>query len=133
MSYKTILTNLYYLLIHADGQVSESEIALGKRMISAEGIGEVEFKTQLELLKTRDRSGILTECLLGIKKLSRHQQIRCIAWLCTIANADGFMDNSEWQFIYRIYHKELNLPLNDIMKVQKELNPYLNGNMKTAA
>jgi hypothetical protein len=39
-----------------------------------------------------------------------------------MANADGFMDKSEWQFIYKIYHKELHLPLDDIMEVQKELN-----------
>jgi uncharacterized tellurite resistance protein B-like protein len=133
MNYKTILTNLYYLLIQADGHVSEGEIALGKRMVSAEGIREVEFKTQLDLLKMKHKSVIYTECLVGIKKLNRQQQIRSIAWLCVIANADGFMDKTEWQFIYKIYHKELNLPLNDIMKVQKELNPYLNGSMRTAA
>ena len=47
--------------------------------------------------------------------------IRCIAWLCVLANADGFMDRAEWQFIYKIYHRELQLPLDVIMGVQKEL------------
>jgi len=42
--------------------------------------------------------------------------------LCVVANGDGFMDKTEWQLIYRIYHKELNLPLEEIFKVQKELN-----------
>jgi hypothetical protein len=38
-----------------------------------------------------------------------------------IANADGFMDKTEWQFIYKVYHKELGLNLDEIMKTQKEL------------
>ena len=45
-----------------------------------------------------------------------------MAWLCVVANADGFMDKAEWHFIYDIYHKSLNLPLDEIMVVQKQLN-----------
>jgi hypothetical protein len=60
--------------------------------------------------------------LHGIRKLEQLQQIRIIAWLCVIANADGFMDRAEWQLIYTIYHKELDLPLSEIFAVQKELN-----------
>ena len=59
--------------------------------------------------------------LSDLRKLSKEQQIRCIAWMCVIANADGFMDRKEWQFIYKIYHKELNISLDEIMKVQNEL------------
>jgi uncharacterized tellurite resistance protein B-like protein len=54
--------------------------------------------------------------------LDRNLQIRIVAWLCVVANGDGFMDKTEWQLIYTIYHKELNLPLEEIFKVQKELN-----------
>jgi len=38
-----------------------------------------------------------------------------------IANADGFMDKSEWHFIYNLYHRELSLQLDEVMKKQKEL------------
>ena len=110
------------MLISADGKINEKELAVGKQMISAEGIAEAEFNVQLELLKSKDKSILLGECLLAIKKLDRKQQIRSIAWLCLVANGDGFMDKAEWQFIYRIYHQELNLPLNEIMATQKELN-----------
>jgi hypothetical protein len=54
--------------------------------------------------------------------LDLKQQIRIVAWLCVVANADGFMDRAEWQLIYKVYHKELNLPLHDIFAVQKDLN-----------
>jgi uncharacterized tellurite resistance protein B-like protein len=121
MNYHTVLTNLYYLLIHSDGKVNESEIALGKQMISTEGIKQEEFTIQTQLLKSADQTKTYTETLAALKKLTREKQIRCLAWLCLIANADGFMDRLEWQFIYKIYHKELQVSMDEIMKMQREL------------
>ena len=122
MNYKSIITKLYFILIYADGHVNESEISTGKHMAKAEAMGEEDFRVEMELLKTKDPYALLTECIKDLKKLPRHQQIRIIAWLCVVANGDGFMDKAEWQLIYRIYHKELGLPLEEIFKVQKELN-----------
>jgi uncharacterized tellurite resistance protein B-like protein len=122
MNYKTILTQLYFILIYADGHVNEHEWSSGKNLVKSEGLEEEDFKVQLELLKAKSKPVILEGCLKGLKKLDRNQQIRMIAWLCVIANGDGFMDRSEWQLIYKIYHKELHLPLEEIFKVQKELN-----------
>lgn len=122
MNYKAVLTQLYYILIFADGHVNDHERASGKWLAKVEGIDFEEFSVQLELLKSRDASVLLTDSIKALKKLSRNEQIRIIAWLCVIANGDGFMDRSEWQTIYRIYHKELNLPLEEIFKVQKEIN-----------
>jgi len=121
MNYSSIITNLYFMLIIADGKISDKEIASGDQMINIEAINETEFKVQMEGLKSKDQTALLSECLSGLRKLSRAQQIRIIAWLCVVANADGFMDRAEWQLIYRIYHKELDLPLEEIFKVQKEL------------
>lgn len=121
MSYNTILTTLYYLFVHADGKVNETEIAFGNQMARAEGMPIEDFKVQIVLLKSQDASKLFNESLAGLKKLDRDQQIRCIAWLCVVANADGFMDRTEWQFIYGIYHKELRLSLDEIMAKQKEL------------
>jgi hypothetical protein len=47
--------------------------------------------------------------------------------MCVIANSDGFMDKREWELIYKIYHTELALSLNEIMKAQRELNKILHG------
>jgi uncharacterized tellurite resistance protein B-like protein len=122
MNYNLIITRLYYLLIYADGNVNQKEISSAKHMIKAEGINESQFNTELESSKGKDHEQMLAECIAGLKKLDNSQQIRIVAWLCVLANADGFMDRSEWQLIYRIYHKELSLPLNEIFSVQKELN-----------
>ena len=122
MTYKTILTQLYFILINADGHVNEHEWSSGKNLVAAEGLEEEEFRVQLELLKSKSKALLLEECIKSLKKLDRNRQIRMIAWLCVVANGDGFMDRSEWQLIYKIYHKELHLPLEEIFKVQKELN-----------
>jgi hypothetical protein len=37
------------------------------------------------------------------------------------------MDKREWELIYKIYHTELALSLNEIMKAQRELNKILHG------
>lgn len=122
MNYQTTLTHLYYLLIHADGVVNDRELATAQQLIAFEGMSEKEFERQLESLKNRKAEVVFDEALASLKKLERIHQIRCIAWLCVAANADGFMDRTEWQFIYKIYHKHLNLPLDEILLLQKELS-----------
>ena len=121
MSYKTVITRLFYMLIYADGQINEKEVQTAKQMIREEGISEPEFNTEVEFLKTKEKSKLFNETIIALKHLDRIQQIRIVAWLCVVANADGFMDRTEWQLIYQIYHKELALPLNEIFSVQKEL------------
>lgn len=127
MDYKTILTNLYYLVIFADGKVNEKEVQLGKQMVKTEGIDATSFDANLESLKAKDRTAIYSECISALKKLDHKTQIRCIAWLCVIANGDGFMDKEEWTFIYKIYHTDLGLQLSEVMETQKELNQIVYG------
>lgn len=110
------------MLVYADGTLNEREIAQGKLLMVMEGIEENEFNSLMETLKSKNQATLLTDSLAALKKLGRKQQIRCVAWLCVVANADGFMDKTEWHFIYNIYHKSLNLPLDEIMAVQKQLN-----------
>jgi uncharacterized tellurite resistance protein B-like protein len=122
MNYNSVIMNLYFLLVYTDGGVNQKEIAAAKEMIQSEGISVDEFNVQMQLLQSKDRNQLYAECLHGMRKLEHTQQIRVIAWLCVIANADGFMDRTEWQLIYTIYHKELDLPLSEIFALQKELN-----------
>jgi uncharacterized tellurite resistance protein B-like protein len=127
MDYRDTITGLYYLLICADGKVNEKELALGKKMIAAEGFDEGKFEATLTNLKLKEKDVLYKECLAGLKKLDKQKQIRSISWLCVIANSDGFMDKEEWMLIYKIYDTELGLLLDDILKTQKELNKILHG------
>src|SRR5690242_16601489 len=127
MNFKSIISSLYYLLIYADGKINEREVSLGKLMMKEEGFDDSEFESLMELFKPKNRAALLTECCAALKKIAPKQQIRAIAWLCVIANADGFMDKEEWLLIYKIYNLELHLSLDDILKEQKELNKVIHG------
>lgn len=127
MDYKSILSNLYYLITHADTKVNEKETALGKQMTKLEHIDEKTFEANLSSLKQKDNAIVLRDTTNAMRKLSNKQQIRCIAWLCVVANGDGFMDKEEWTLIYKIYHTELQLPMTEIMEEQKELNKLIHG------
>ena len=121
MNLKPTLIKLYHLLVSADGTINEKELVAGKQMINAEGINEFEFDRIIDNLKKRNASVLYSECVEELKKLDNDKQIRCIAWLSLIANSDGFMDKTEWHFIYKLYHVELGLQLDDVMKKQKDL------------
>lgn len=121
MKFQSVIAKLYFLLIHADNTLNDKEVSFGKRMVSHEKLDMAEFERELSSLKSRPHEKIYQDCLGELKRLPKDEQIRCIAWMCVVANADGFMDKTEWQFIYKIYHKELHLPLNEIMKIQNDL------------
>ncbi len=125
MEFNSVITHLFYLLIYADGNVNEKEIALGKQMAKIENIDS--FESKLENLKETKPTNLLATSISTLKKLDRQQQIRSIAWMCVIANSDGFMDKEEWALIYKLYHTELGLTLNEVMEAQKELNKTLYG------
>ena len=127
MDYRETITGLYYLLICADGTVNEKELQLGKKMIAAEGFDEQKFEASLNVFKTKSKESIYNDCIVGLRKLDVKKRIRSISWLCVIANSDGFMDKEEWMLIYKIYDNELSLPLDEILKTQKELNKMLYG------
>lgn len=112
---------MYFLLVHADGEVNDREVLLGNQMARIEGLSETEFNVALEMLKKQAATNVYQEGIEELKKLDHQKQVRCVAWLCVVANADGFMDKDEWQFIYKVYHKDLGLNLDEIMKTQKEL------------
>ena len=121
MNFQAILTNLYFILIYADGKLNEKEMKLSEKMILAEKLDREAFKAQLELLKSSDLQVVYNNTIIHLKKLKAIDQTRIVAWLCMVANIDGFMDKAEWMFIYKIYAKELNLKLDDVMKVQRDL------------
>lgn len=127
MDYKTTISSLFFLLVHADGDVNEKELVRCKQMMKSEGIDEAKFNQLTDKLKLRNKDEIYLDSIKALKRLDTKTQIKCVAWLCVVANSDGFMDKKEWMLIYKIYQTELNLKLDEIMKVQKELNKIIHG------
>ena len=118
-------TKLYYLLTGSDGQVHEKEEEIGNKMLWHEAINQDNFVQDLQLLAALDDEAILNECIQELKTYSKNDQINSLAWMCLIANADGFMDKQEWALIYQLYHKHLGLDLSEVMQRQKELFQYI--------
>lgn len=129
MKKKTTLSKLFFLLASVDGSIKPKEEAIGDAMCSVEGIEPPTFAEMVKGLTAENRTLILSKAITELKSMSRADQVRCIAWMCMIANADGFMEKAEWQLIYKIYHKELNLSLEEILNEQRNLGkasrPYL--------
>lgn len=121
----SVNTKLYYLLTHADGEVHKKEVEMGEKMLWHQSLNREKFNEELEELSRRDAESIFNECLTELEGFNKNDQINCLAWMCLIANADGFMDKNEWQLIYKLYHKHLDLELNEIMQRQKELNQFI--------
>jgi len=115
------IAQLYHLLVWADGRLDDKEVEMGKVLVDIEGLNSELFNAELERLENLDPKKLLPECINVLKKFERKVQIRYVAWLCVIANSDGFMDKEEWKLIYQIYHNSLKLPLDDVMNVQKEI------------
>jgi uncharacterized tellurite resistance protein B-like protein len=128
--YQKSLLALYHLIINADGELTEKEIKMGELMRDHEEIDRTFYDTYLNSISEKPAEKIYDDCIGSLKKCSYEDKARCIAWLSNIANADGFMDKKEWELIYHLYSKELNVDLNDIMSVQKTLPRGLFGALK---
>lgn len=121
VDYLKAFAKLYHLLIHADGHVNSKETGYGRIMLQTDDINEKDFETELVLIAKQDHALILQQGIEYLKKLQYNHQLRCIAWLCIIANADSFMDNAEWSLIYSIYHKTLKFTTDEIMNAQRSI------------
>lgn len=111
-----------HLVVSADGEVKAKELELINKMLLVEKLSAKNAQDLLLPFKTIDKELVFANSIKGFKKSDKASQIKFIAWLCVIANADGFMDQEEWGVIYRIYHKELGLQTNEVMDKQKEIN-----------
>lgn len=118
---ETVL-GLVHLVATADGNVKAKELELVNKLLLVEKLSDKDASVLLEKFQGQSRQMIFDSCIQELKKADKPTQIKYVAWLCVIANADGFMDQQEWALIYQIYHKELGLHMNDVMSKQREIN-----------
>lgn len=121
-----IISKLFYLITTADGSINPKELEMAKHFLKNEGLEEEKFQEDLKVLETYSFNEIYMDCLENLRKTDNKKQVHYLAWLALIANADGFMERNEWQLIYKIYHKELKLNLQDIIHAQRDLAHSLN-------
>ncbi|MEM9390930.1 MAG: TerB family tellurite resistance protein [Bacteroidota bacterium] len=112
------IAKLFYMLIKADGHIDPKELEMGRKMAELECFGANDFERAVDGLVNIAKAELYVDCVKGLKAFSEQDQTRFLAWMCLIANSDGFMDNTEWNLIYRIYHKELGLNRQSILDCQ---------------
>jgi hypothetical protein len=125
MDYQTVLSKLYHLVVQADNDISESEIEVGKKIFKIEGLEQRVLDQELHSNPILDKKIGLVECIEALKTMERAVQIRCIAWMCVVADIDWDIDEDEWAMIYDLYATSLNLPLSEIVYVQAALTKSL--------
>ncbi len=115
------ITSLYYLVVNADGVVHEKEVQSGNIMVKHEHINENQFRQLLEQYAETDEALLYSMCLKALRRCNTDSQVRTIAWVSRVADADGYLDPKEWSLIYRTYEEELKLDLKKILEVRKSL------------
>ncbi|SRR5690606_14953811 len=119
------LIKAYHYIVHADGRIDDKEVELGQKMIVEEKIPPDVFSQKMAVLDNEKPEELIKTLKVDLKKLSQKDQIKIIAYMSNIANADGFMDPTEWRMIYQLYKDELNLNLDDILTQQKKIPPFV--------
>ena len=119
-----LFNQLSYLLITADDVVCEKEAELWKKISITEGFDD-DFQKYLDQFESKEKTKLLVESVESLKQIRKNEQIDLIAYLCIVANADGFMDRREWKLIYTLYHRELKLTQKDILDKQHAINAIL--------
>lgn len=122
--FKETLIKAYNYIARADGEIDEKETALGKKMIRKENILEDEFNDRMIAFSSQEHDALVVSLKSDLKKLEKDEQIKILAYMSNIANADGFMTADEWRIIYKLYKEELQLQLEEILAVQKEIPPF---------
>lgn len=114
-----LFNQLLFLIVHADNVVHDREIFLAQNLSTLNGFEGSTLLDEFNALEKVDRYQLLENSVVELKKLPKEAQVNAIAALCIVANADGFMDKEEWQLIYSVYHNELRLKLDDVLKSQR--------------
>ena len=85
---------------------------------------EEYFQKKIEAYKNDPNQNLVESLKSDLKKLSKEEQIKIIAYMSNAANSDGFMDALEWKMIYDLYKNELQLSLEDIIQTQRKIPPF---------
>lgn len=121
-NFQITLCKIYYLTIYADGDLTDDEYDTGKRILKDEGIIVDDLNIDVLIrFQGLSRQEQITDCEKSLRELPRHKQVKCIAWMCLLAESDWELSNSECT-IYEYFTNVLNLTLAEISLAQSDMN-----------
>ena len=119
-TFKKTLVEAYYYIMIADGLVDPRELSFGSLMIEKEGITREDFEKELDEMSITDVDVITQNLRESMLALTKEQQLKIVAYMVKIADADGTKDPSEMTSIQRVM-EGLELHINDIIKMKQQL------------
>lgn len=116
---KTLIKAYYYLII-VDGMVDPKELSFGSQMIETEGIDRGNFEDMLDTLNDEPSEDVKASLIHDIQQLSKSEQVKIVAYMSNLADADGITDVAEKDIIHDLYH-ELHLDFKEITNARQYL------------
>ncbi|NOS94715.1 MAG: hypothetical protein HOP30_22620 [Cyclobacteriaceae bacterium] len=125
MDYALTICRLYYLIIHADGDVTESEWRVGKQIMKLEGLADDILETELAKCRLLSKTELIDLCIASLNRLTTKYQIRSLAWMYIVSEIDWAVDKTERFVIDQILANMVKLPHSEIALVESELSSNL--------
>jgi len=121
MEYALTICRLYYLMIHADGDVTESEWRVGNQIMKLEGFLPETLELEFAKCRLMPKSELLDLCISSLKNLTVELQVRSLAWMYIVSEIDWYVDKNERLVIDHILANTVKLRHSEIALVESEL------------
>ena len=110
--------SLCYLIGNTNGDMTHFETRMYEFIKHEENIPEEVAGLILDKITAMSHEYILEKGIQALSQCKKTDQVKCLAWMNKIANADGCLADQEWSIIYQVYHRELNLTLEEILEFE---------------
>ena len=118
---------LYFLMLSADNVADIKELELGKKIIRIENLNYDEVMMQMDQLTKVPRNEIFHEAVQLLKKISKEDQLKCLAYSRLIAKIDGAYDDREKELLHELGLNEMKVTLQEIADAEKRLSEAVLG------
>ncbi|MCG8319808.1 MAG: hypothetical protein MI921_09930 [Cytophagales bacterium] len=107
--------SLCYLIGNTNGNMTHFETRMYEFIKHKENISEHVADLILNEIESMSHKYILERGVRALSQCEKPEQVKCLAWMNKIANADGYLGDQEWSIIYQVYNKELDITLEEIL------------------
>ncbi len=116
------MCKIYYLTIYADCDLTDDEYETGQRILKEEDIIIESLNIEvLNKFQALERHEQMADCEACLRELTREEQVKCVAWMCLLAESDWVLSHTE-RDICEYFTKALNLSLAEISLAQSDMN-----------
>lgn len=107
--------SLCYLVGNTHGNMNHFEERMYEFIKQEENISDEVAELIVNEIDSMSHEYILEKGIQALNQCEKTDQVKCLAWMNRIANADGHLADQEWSIIYQVYDQELNITLEEIL------------------